>query len=623
LFGTPGGFILKNRPQNKKRGGRARRRLLHAAILFTIGGAVTLIIALIQPFYTFNLWFSDQFIETENPSGNIVIAGIDDASLKVYGKWSEWPRALHAQAINNLVAAGATAIGYDVMFADKSPDDAAFADALNKAGNVVLALAGEDRVPAKNSAVTLRNFLLPAETLQQDSSRIGHVNVIPDPDGKVRRIPLIVKGTDGKTYPSLSLAVLYTLFHKQPPAVYEQSNHKINLLARDIPVDNSYSMRINYAVTDKSITHISYADIISNNFAPALVKNKIVVIGMTATGDIDNWSIPNSAVRVPGVMIHAAALDTILRTRFLTEAGTNITVMIMLLLSVICAALLPLFGTWRWTDVIKATGFAAGMLIVYVITSSVIAGRGYILNVLYPALTIGAVYVGNTIYMVIREQNDKKFIKDLFGRYVSPQVSRTIVDMANNGDLKMGGEEREVTIFFTDIRSFTTLSEKMSPGDVVKMLNIALPVMIDAIIRNGGLVNKFAGDSLMGVWNAPQSQPGHAGLAVKAAWEAQRDMKEAETREPLLNGVKFGIGINTGRAIAGNVGSAGRTEYTVIGDAVNLASRICSVAPGAEILIGQETYEQTRDSLDVEPQPAQMFKGKSQPIVTYRVTGIK
>jgi adenylate cyclase len=147
--------------------------------------------------------------------------------------------------------------------------------------------------------------------------------------------------------------------------------------------------------------------------------------------------------------------------------------------------------------------------------------------------------------------------------------------------------------------------------------------MIDAIVRNGGLVNKFAGDNLMGVWNAPQAEPEHARLAIKAAWEAQIAMKELALKDPGLTAIQFGIGINTGTALAGNIGSLGRAEYTVIGDAVNLASRICGVAPGGQILIGPETYVHAQKSIEAEPQPPQNFKGKSQPITVYLVKNWK
>jgi adenylate cyclase len=600
---------------------RNKRRALHAGILVAAGGLLILIIALVQPFYTFNLWFSDQFVSTGNTSPNIVIAGIDDNTLATFGKWSDWSRSLHAQAVKNLEAAGASVIAYDVIFADTSNNDQAFAASLQEVDNVVLAGAGTIRIAVKNAAPTYETFLLPAVSLSQACSSIGHVNIVPDPDGKVRRIPLIVQQKDGNTYPELSVAALFTLFHKTPPADYPLTNNKLNLLMRDIPVDSSYFMRLNYAVIDTKPALISYGDIINNSFDVSLVKNKIVLIGMTATGDLDEFSTPNSSVRIPGVYIHAAAIDTILRTQFLTEVPLHMTLLIIVLLILLCAVVLPGFGTWHWTDVLKGTGFILVLSFIYAVVSSLLAGKGYIMNILYPSLTLMGIYIVNILFMVIQEQSDKRFVKELFGRYVSPQISKEIVHLANDGGLKLGGEERVVTILFADIRNFTTISEKMTPDDVVKMLNTCLPVLIDAIVQSGGLVNKFAGDNLMGVWNAPQSQAEHPMLAVKAALEGQRKMAELCGSNPELSNVQFGIGINTGKALAGNVGSLGRAEYTVIGDEVNLASRICSVTPGGEVYVGPETYKQTESYFSFEALEPQVFKGKTKPIVIYKVLG--
>ncbi len=587
------------------------------------GGLFILVIALVQPFYTFNLWFSDRFVSNGQISPNIVVAGIDDASLAKYGKWSDWPRSLHAQAVNNLKAAGAAVIGYDVIFADTSNNDQVFVNSLENAGNVVLAGAGTDRLAVINQPPTYAQFLMPAAALFQASGRVGHVNIVPDPDGKVRRIPLIVQPQNGPPYPSLSVAVLYTLFHKPLLVNYPLNGNKLNLVMRDIPVDSSYFMRLNYAVIDTKPVYLSYGDIIDNNFDPSLVKNKIVFVGMTATGDLDQFSVPNSSVHIPGVYIHAAAADTILRAQFLTEEPLSATLLIMALMIFLCAVMLPVFGTWHWTDILKGTGFIIALLFVYIVFASVMAGQGYIMNILYPSMLLLALFVADIIFMIVQEQTDKKFVKDLFGRYVSPQISKEIVSMANEGGLHLGGEEREVTILFADIRNFTTISEKMTPDAVVKMLNTCLPILIDAIVHNGGLVNKFAGDNLMGVWNAPQSQAEHPMLAVKAALEGQRKMAELNVQNQELSNVLFGIGINTGKALAGNIGSQGRAEYTVIGDEVNLASRICSVTPGSEIYIGPETFNQTQRYFNVEAQPPQVFKGKSKPIVVYKVVGFK
>jgi adenylate cyclase len=428
--------------------------------------------------------------------------------------------------------------------------------------------------------------------------------------------------SNGNTYPALSIAMLLTLFQEKLPDNYPIINGKLNILMRNIPVDSSYSMKLNYTVVDSKPAYLSYGDIIDNNFDPSLVKNKIVLIGMTATGNSDQWPVPDSAIQIPGVYLHAAAIDTILRTAFLTEMPLSRTFLIMLLLTLLCSVMLPVFGTWRWTDVLKGTVFIIVLLLAYVVISSFLAGQGYIMNILYPSLILMGIYVANILFMVIQEQGDKRFVKELFGRYVSPQISKEIVHMANDGGLKLGGEEREVTVLFADIRNFTTISEKMTPDGVVKMLNICLPVLIDAIVQNGGLVNKFAGDNLMGVWNAPQTQTGHPMLAVKAALEGQQKMAELCGSNPELSCVQFGIGINTDKALAGNVGSLGRAEYTVIGDEVNLASRICSVTPGGDVYIGPETCKQTEQYFSFAALEPQVFKGKTKPIVIYKVLGL-
>ena len=576
---------------------------------------------LVQPFYSVNLWLSDQLFTSQPPSPNIVIAGIDDNTLDTYGRWADWPRSLHAQAIDNLSKAGAKVIGFDVIFADDSPDDDTLATAMAQADNVVLAAVGTRLVTQARTEITYDNFLLPTGALEQVASSVGHANVIPDGDGTVRRLPLIVKSSSGQVYPSLTLAALYRHFSMTLPQEYQLENGTVDLLAREIPVDTSYFLRVNFCADIGRRRYIPYGDIISANFDPSTVNNKIVLIGMTATGEPDTWAIPTAVSNVPGVFIHAAAMDTILTTRFLTEPGPIITLMIMLLLIGITAFALPRCGTWYWTDIAKGAGITIGLFVAYLILGFFAFDRGYILALFYPLLLLPVLYVSNVIYMVVSEQSDKRFVKQLFGRYISPQIAKEIVNRADTGELHLGGEQRVVSVLFADIRGFTTISEQLSPEDIVKMLNTYLSAVTDAVVQHDGIVNKFGGDNIMAVWNAPQSQPEHALSAVKAAWEAQQriaGLQQSETR-PLL--VQFGIGINTGIALAGNIGSVGRTEYTVIGDSVNVASRICGSARGGEIWIGADTYNKTRDYIQAEKLEAQSLKGKSAPIEVYRVTG--
>jgi adenylate cyclase len=589
-------------------------------VLIGVGCLFTLVALLVQPFYSINLWVSDQLFISEPPSPIIVIAGIDDSTLEAYGLWAEWPRSLHAQAIDNLSQAGAQVIGFDVIFADSSPDDEMLATAIAEADNVVLAAVGTQLVSQAGPEITYDNFLLPIDSLEQAASNIGHANVVPDGDGTVRRLPLIVKSSSGQVYPALTLAILHRLFSMPLPQEYPLENGAVNLLARDIPVDTSYFLRINFAADNDERPYVSYGDIISGNFDQSLVKNKIVLIGMTATGEPDTWAIPTSAGKVPGVFIHAGAMDTILTQRFLREPGIIIKLMIMLLLIAITAFALPRCGTRHWTDIAKGVGITGGLFVACLVGGFLAFDRGYILDLFYPLLLLPVIYVSNILYIVVMEQSDNRFVKELFGRYISPQIAKEIVSRADAGDLRLGGEQREVSVLFADIRNFTRISEQLSPEAVVEMLNTYLAVVADAVVQHDGIVNKFGGDNIMAVWNAPQSQPEHALLAVKAAWEAQQKVAELKQSDSQLFPVQFGIGINTGIALAGNVGSVGRSEYTVIGDSVNTASRICSSTPGGEVWIGAETYNQTKDYIETQELEPQSLKGKAAPVVVYRVT---
>jgi adenylate cyclase len=603
---------------------RQRKRLYHVLVLIGVGCLFTLVALLVQPFYTINLWFSDQLFTSEPPSPNIVIAGIDDDTLETYGRWAEWSRSMHAQAIDNLNQAGAKVIGYDVVFADNSSEDETLGTAIAEADNVVLAAVGIPPVSRTEDGIAYDSFLLPVASLEQAASSIGHANVVPDGDGTVRRLPLIVvDSSSGQVYPSLTLAALHRLFSMPLPQEYVLQDGALDLLVRDVPVDALYRLRINFAADNGQRPYISYGDIISGDFDQSLVNNKIVLIGMTATGELDSWAIPTSASKIPGVFIHAGAMDTILTQRFLREPGVIITLMIMLLLIAITAFALPRCGTRHWTDIAKGVGITGGLFVAYLVASFLAFDRGYILDLFYPLSLLPILYVSNIVFVVITEQSDKRFVKELFGRYISPQIASEIVSRADSGQLQLGGEQREVSVFFADIRGFTRISEQLSPEAVMQMLNTYLSVIADAVVQHDGIVNKFVGDNIMAVWNAPQSQPHHALLAVRAAWEAQQKLAELRQRDNRPIPVQFGIGINTGVAVAGNVGSAGRSEYTVIGDSINTASRICSSTPGNEVWIGPETHNQTKDYIETEKLEPQSVKGKAAPITLYRVTALR
>jgi len=207
-------------------------------------------------------------------------------------------------------------------------------------------------------------------------------------------------------------------------------------------------------------------------------------------------------------------------------------------------------------------------------------------------------------------------LQDLFGRYVSPPVAAELAERADRGQLDLGGERREITVMFGDIRGFTPLSASMEPEELVALLNAHFEIIVSRIMENGGIVNKFAGDAVMAFWNAPQEQAEHAKLACRAAIEAQEELGRLAASGPP---VQWGFGINTGVALAGNVGSGKRQEYTVIGDAVNIAARLCGIAPGGEVWIGEDTLAGLGQEFPTEALPPQQVKGVERPVPVSRL----
>jgi len=596
---------------------KQRRQRNHILIALGVGAILVLLVYFVQPFATINRWFTDQLFLDTKPSSDIVIVAVDDKSLQEYGGWPWRDRSLHASAVNNLKAAGAAAIGFDVLFADEYDNAPVFAEAIEKAGNVVLAGIGDNPQVTEQPLVVYTDFTLPAPVFAEAAVDVAHANVVPEGGSVVRKIPLVVSDASGKSYPALVLA-MYKVYLEQvvQPGLdihedYSIHNGSIRIFNLEIPVDSKSQMRVNFAGGPGTFRSLSYADVIQGNLDPDDVKGKLVLVGMTASGWTDFWVTPVSTEKMYGVEIHANALDTILKGRFLEEASKLIAALTVLFMVVIMGFVLPLMRL-RWGTVLTVVLFIGYGLAVFLAFDS-----GHILNIFYPLISLPVMYVTAVISRVFAAQADRRDINDLFGRYVSPQVASEILSLANADQLKLGGARREVTVMFADMRGFTAMSERLGPEEIVATLNKYLSVLIERVLANEGMINKFAGDNIMAVWNAPQDQSDHALLAVKAAIEGQQAM-ESMPQDESQPKVQFGIGINTGPAVAGNVGSEGRTEYTIIGDAVNIASRLCSNAPGGQVWIGPHTYEVVKNEVEVEALEPQKFKGKAEPVPVYR-----
>lgn len=374
-------------------------------------------------------------------------------------------------------------------------------------------------------------------------------------------------------------------------------------------------MRINYVGGQGSFDRIPFNDVVGGSFDESLVRGKVVFVGLTAAGaDIHSAPLIGGA---DGVEIHANSLDTLLRARFLQPTDDTVTLVTALLFVVAAGFALP---RWRLTHaaafvLVPIVAYPA-VIIAYVVFGAFMFRQGHILDFVDPPAALAVTMIAALVYRVLTERAAQQEVAELFGRYVSPEIAQELMQRSDQGELQLGGELREVTALFADIRGFTALSERMTPSQLVKLLNRLFEVIIASVWKNGGIVNKFLGDAVVAFWNAPHEQPDHAFMACRAAVAAQAELEALA----LSNfAAQFGFGINTGLVLAGNVGTAGRLEYTVIGEPVNTAARLSQVAGGGEIWIGEGTHRLLRDRIEAEPLPPQYLKGMAGPVTVYRL----
>lgn len=588
---------------------KRERRLRRASLLAISAGLLFVVWAIFfDPLEFAQNAFTDALFLKGHGSNNIAVVAIDNDALDRYGRLTEWPRSLHATAIRNLHEAGARVIVYDVLFADEGEETEALAQAISTAGNVVLSTAGTSAPTGGGSTYLYEAFALPVEPLRVAAAALGHANLVTDGDGRVRRIPLVVKGANGEEYLALSLAAFYLQFGRQPPPVLESSGDTLPLFGRTVPLEDFQNMRINYTGGQESFAHIPFNEVMTGGFDESLVRGKAVLVGVTATGtDVHSAPLLESAA---GVEIHANSLDTLFRARFLEPVGDVISLLPALLFVVAAGFALP---RWRLT---YAVAFMLALAIIYLVFSAFMFYQGHILDFIDPPAALLLATMVGLVYRALAERAAQHEVGELFGRYVSKEIAKELMQRADEGELQLGGELREITVLFADIRGFTALSQSMPPNQLVGLLNRQFEVVVSNIWKHGGIVNKFAGDAVMAFWNAPQEQSDHALLACRAAMDAQTELKALVLSGPA---VQFGCGINTGVALAGNVGSAGRLEYTVIGESVNTAARLCGEAGGGEIWIGERTLQLAGDRLDVEELPPQRLKGMTAPVAVYKL----
>ena len=358
----------------------------------------------------------------------------------------------------------------------------------------------------------------------------------------------------------------------------------------------------------------------TTGFRPGTFKDKIVLVGATAVGIYDLRVTPFDSV-FPGIEIHANVIDNILHQDFLRRPGWT---------AILDMAAILVFGLLLGFFLPKASALmgplvSIGMIAAWSGLNFYLFNKGIWINLIFPVVTIILVYTVITLFRYVTEEREKKKIKGAFSYYVNPSV---VSEMLKNPEmLKLGGDKRIMTVLFSDIRGFTTISERLDPEALVHLLNQYLTVMTDLVFKYNGLLDKYIGDAIMAVWGAPLSQPDHAYLACKTGLEMMEELAELRRRweasDENIPYIDIGIGLNSGPMVVGNMGSLTRFDYTVMGDSVNLGSRLegANKQYGTNIIIGEMTFEQVKDRFICRELDAVAVKGKEQPVRIYELVG--
>jgi len=602
----------------------------------------------------FNTNFIDSFFNfrgSTKASSDIAIIDIDEKSLKELGQWP-WSRDKIARIVKNLTDAKMGILGFDMVFAEsdrtspkkilkdlnitiKAKDyDEILADTLktspailgfvfnfeknftNNLPPVQNAIFSETNKNEYNSYIPrAKGYTTNIPLLQQSAFSSGGFNMIPDSDGVVRYVPMVFS-YDGGIYPSLTLEMIRAILGVQIVNInYDEngiSNIKIGELT--IPTDRYGRVFVNYVGGKKSYKYISAVDIYNNNFKKSDIEGKILLFGTSAAGLLDLRATPFSTT-FPGVEIHANVLDNIINQNFISSPsyafGENIVIIFILV----------------WFLFFISNYLSPKVLVVFSVLFLFFIYYGYyylmfdekiLLNFLYPFLAI----LFSIFYILFQklfiESKQKELIKQKFAKKVSPAVVEELL----KDEVDFSAKEKEVTIFFSDIRSFTTISENFeSASKLLDYLNSYLSFMSDIILKHSGTIDKYIGDAIMAYWNAPVKQDSHADLCVSSALKQVEAIEELN--KTLSPPIAIGIGIHTGVATVGEVGSQNRSDFTIIGDSVNLASRLegLTKAYGAKIIISQNTKDKLTKSYQIRELDVVKVKGKDKSIAIYEVLG--
>lgn len=557
---------------------------------------------------------------------DIVLVTIDEPSFSALGYQWPWPRTLFAQLIDRLSSEGVKTIGIDIIMSEGFPDgqDEVLAHSSRLAGNVVFPSKFEEtvkRVDWWEKEVELKEQILKGPVpILSESGAVGFLNLPQDNDHFVRRFtPLRSHGEH--LYASFDLKIAANYLDVPLKALKYAPYRQLQLGSRSIPLNNYNSAFINYAGPSGKFRRLSFYQVIAGQYPTGFFKNRIVLVGATFSDSHDYFATPflvteqGEKYPLSGLEIHANVINTILQNRFIRPVYPNLNRLIIMLGGLIVTLISLRLSALKSSLSLLSIALGYFILGVWLFTIDILIVS------ITPLLTLGMVFICLIVFRYFTEEREKRKVKRIFQKYVSADVVDILIH--NPSLVKLGGEERILTVLFSDIADFTTYSESHSPTEMVDLLSEYYTEMTDQVFKNQGMLKEYVGDELMAIFGAPVAQPDHAIRACAAALDMRNRLRQLREewskrgRPPL----HARTGVNSGPMLVGNMGSAHRFSYGVLGDHVNLASRLegLNKAYGTEILIGENTADLLKSSFVLREVDWVRVKGREQPLSVYEL----
>ncbi len=578
------------------------------------------LLVVLEPFASVDYFVCDNaYSNLQGTNSKIKIIAIDEETLTEYGNFSNWSREKSAELVELLCEDEATApslVGFDIMFIGESEvnkeADERLVEACKKAGNVVLATnlvyRGETKTD-ENGEYYYDSWNIEMEEMPFDAlkevTKSGFANVQQAKDGFVRYTQLFAETEDGyRTSFAYALYENYMEIMGETPIKPE--------------VNGKNQVTFFYSGEVGEFTHFSLKEVLNGTVPKSEFTDCIVLVGAYAAGMQDSYKATvNRGQNMNGVEINANVLQALMDGKTATKFPDEIHALIMMVITYLY------FYFARKQKLLFAIIEAVALAGIHIIVGRILALNGKTITQFYVLLVFILIIAYFLIEKYLLEKIRRRKMLSTFKKYMAPQV----VDKLTKGgefEIKLGGEKREVAVLFVDIRGFTPMSENLLPEQVVDILNEYLSLTTECIFKHNGMLDKFIGDATMAVFNAPFDLKDYLYEAVATAWDIKSGSEKLEKKlmEQFGRTISFGIGVNCGDAVVGNIGCDFRMDYTAIGDTVNTAARLESRAKPGQILISDKLYQQLSDRIEAEAIGEMELKGKSNKIMVYSVTSI-